>query len=467
MCLQSLLSLLLFRCVRHASGYHTHTMPPRRSARVAAVVERATTALAPLPIPIVLHIFGLLSVDCRLRCAEVCRGWRTVLAERSLWTRLDLTAESGVHLPSGWRDALDALLRCAAARAGGSLQALHINCSVVTHEALLEVAAANAGALRELHAHADLTTEDLGLNAAQAAALLAAAPLLRVFATDLYSGYADAEATRRALRHEAPFAPLRVRNVGADLSNEDEADVVALAADVAAHAFVRGATLYNGPLDDAVALDAVVDAALARRMQTVALQLCNLVPASAPALARLLSSDALMKLECTRMDLLNAPAAAVLAAALRANSTLTSLTLDCVGVFTDVAAGAELLGALTGHVSLRVLNLTENIMVAAQQAAAGAALGALLAANAPALTELDVSWCRLRDDGLRALFEALPCNTHLRSLYVPYNYISEAFARGVLLPAVRANSSLRTLRTGADVESAADAERIVNSRFAA
>jgi hypothetical protein len=70
-------------------------MPPRRSARVAAEAERATTALSPLPLAVVLHIFSLLPVDCRLRCLEVCRGWRSVLSEHSLWTRLDLTAASG------------------------------------------------------------------------------------------------------------------------------------------------------------------------------------------------------------------------------------------------------------------------------------------------------------------------------------------------------------------------------------
>jgi hypothetical protein len=91
-------------------------MPPRRSARVAAVAERATSALSPLPLAIILYIFSLLPVDCRLRCMEVCRGWRSVLRERSLWTRLDLSHTSGVHLPHGFRT-LDALLRCVAARA--------------------------------------------------------------------------------------------------------------------------------------------------------------------------------------------------------------------------------------------------------------------------------------------------------------------------------------------------------------
>ncbi len=111
----------------------------------------------------------------------------------------------------------------------------------------------------------------------------------------------------------------------------------------------------------------------------------------------------------------------------------------------DPAAAAELLGALSGHVSLRVLHIGGNGTAAAHGAAAGTLLGALVAANAPALTELNVSWCRMGDAGLRPLLEALPANTHLRKLDCAANDISEACARDVLLPAVRANASLRTL----------------------
>jgi hypothetical protein len=147
-------------------------------------------------------------------------------------------------------------------------------------------------------------------------------------------------------------------------------------------------------------------------------------------------------------------------------------------VFDDVAAAAELLGALTGHASLRILCLQGNDVEPADRAAVGAALGALVAANAPALTHLDVSFCNLRTNGLRALLEALPRNSHLRTLDCTYNDMSVAFARKVLLPAVRANASLRTLHAAegwqlmtetADAlarrtRHATEAERIVNSR---
>jgi hypothetical protein len=421
-------------------------MPPRRSARVAAVAERATSALSPLPLSVVLHIFSLLPVDCRLRCSEVCRGWRAVLLERSLWTRLDVTAASGgvvVREDANFGALNDGLLRCAAARAGGGLESLHVNRRLVTHAALLEVAAANAGALRELHAHSDEPYREVAVYEAEP--LCGAAPLLRTFSTDLYGDITRMQAVRRALRNEAPFGPLRVRRLNIDLDGVNEAGIVAFAADVAAHASLCGLKLLLARLSTPAALNAVVDAALLRCMRSVTFAVCFLSPASVPALARLLGGGALAKLLVTGANLVNAPAARVLAAALRANSTLMSLTLDNTGVWSDLDAAAELLGALTGHASLRVLHLGGNRVDAAHQAAAGALLGALVAANAPALTELDVSFCDLDDDGLRALFEALPRNTHLRTLVCTRNDISDAFAADVLLPAVRASTSLREL----------------------
>jgi hypothetical protein len=417
----------------------------------------------------VLHIFSLLPVDCRLRCIEVCRGWRSVLLERSLWTQLDLRAASGVRVPTAYAmrgvGQLNALLRCAAARTGGALHSLHVDTTAVSYEALMEVVTANAGALRELHAHDDVFQ---GFHLQRAEALLVAAPQLHVFATSVDVAAGVVAAVRRALRNEAPFGPLRVRHLRANLRGVDEDGVVAFAVDVAAHASLARLTLISAWLDAPAALDAVVDAALARRMHAVSLEQCHLRNASAPALARLLGGGTLTKLRCTGFDVLNEPATLVLlAAALRANATLTSLSLIEADVFDDPAAAAELLGALTGHASLRVLCLQHNGVDAASRAAVGAALGALVAANAPALTKLDVSQCGLGDDGLRPLFQALPANTHLLALSCFGNGITEAFARDVLLPAVRANTSLRTLHVWPHDAISEEAARIMSNRATA
>jgi hypothetical protein len=118
-------------------------MPPR-SARVEAAVEDATTALSPLPLLVVLHIFSLLPLDCRMRCSEVCRSWRSVLLERSLWTPLDLTAVNGLR--NGVRLAeFDTFVRCAVARAGDGLQSLRVDELHILYRTLLEVATAQRG----------------------------------------------------------------------------------------------------------------------------------------------------------------------------------------------------------------------------------------------------------------------------------------------------------------------------------
>jgi hypothetical protein len=121
-------------------------MPPRCSARVGAVAERASSALSPLPLSLVVHIFSLLPADERARCALVCRGWRVTLDELSLWTRLDLSPSSGVGVR-----VTDAVLAGAAAKARGQLAALDVRgCDDVSYDALLGVVTANGGALREL-----------------------------------------------------------------------------------------------------------------------------------------------------------------------------------------------------------------------------------------------------------------------------------------------------------------------------
>jgi hypothetical protein len=101
---------------------------------------------ARLPHALFLLILALLPVDTRLRCAEVCRGWRAALAERSLWLRLALSPESGVTraMPA----ITEALLRAAVARAGGGLLSLAVvDCPAITRDALLAVATANAATL--------------------------------------------------------------------------------------------------------------------------------------------------------------------------------------------------------------------------------------------------------------------------------------------------------------------------------
>jgi hypothetical protein len=422
-------------------------------------MEVAGDPFAALPHALALAIFSRLTVEQRLRCIEVCRGWRATLADHNAWMQLDLTRADGSACS-------EALLRAATSRAGGQLRSLRLACGDALQDSLCAATAASRATLQELRIIAlapcdERSVEDLEV-------LRRAAPQLRALEADVYCD--NAAQAQRVLQSEPPFGMLRVRHVTVS-AHADAADaVLALAADVAAHAWLASVGLHGARLDAPAALDAVVDAALARRLSSVTLNFCRLLPASAPTLTRLLGCNTLAELCISNgtRQLLDAPAAALLANALRANTTLTALTLDSIQLWHDAAAAAELVGALTGHLRLRLLALPWNgpDTGGLEAAEAGAALAALLLANAPALQTLDIRRSHLGDEGMRPVVEALRHNTHLRTLDCSGNELTEAFARDKLLPAVRANAGLRKLvaAVAEDEVAAREAEALVAAR---
>jgi hypothetical protein len=435
--------------------------------------EAPRATFASLPDFLKLRVLARLPVDARARAACVAAAWRTTTDDVSLWTRLDLSSTSGVTCTVN-----AAALRGAAAKARGGLTALDVSgCPALTERdttALLAVVTANAGALRELRVceSGDDPLEYIArclLKFDAAEALLLAAPLLHV--CDLNTS-CDPLAASRLLRREPPFGALSALNLYVDFGKitmlaERPAALEAILADVAANRSLRCLHLMAPLLQTPAALDALVDAALTSQLPGLALSMTLVLPASvAPALARLLGGSSLQTLQIRGVgSLLVEPGAAMLAAALRANST--SLTLHMCSLLDDGALAATLVDALTAHPSLRKLNISGNNCLA--QAEVGAALGALIAANAPALRELNITFCKLDDAGMGPLMDALPFNTHLRKLDCFGNAFSEAFVRDQVLPAVRANTSLHSLpgfimfRSGA----AREVDTLVAARAAA
>jgi hypothetical protein len=438
-------------------------MPPRRSARVVAAAaaaaapacdandERSSSpprhnggacAFATLPHVLTLKVFALVTVDTRLRCAEVSTVWRAELAERSLWTRLNFSAAAaGLS-----RAATDAMLRAAALRAGGALEALDVSgCDGVTLAALRAVVAANVGTLTELRTNV--------LTMQQAEALCRAAPTLRLLDTAVSCNIMDASG--RMLRNEPPFAPLRVRSLSVqnDWRSTNEV-LLALAANLAGHAALKELHLERVALRLLPAfLDAIVDAAgtTLPSFSSLVLSSCAVSDVNAAALSRLLDITTFQTLKiATRTFFFGEPGAGalLLCDALRANSTLTTLHLTNY----DASIATQLLSALTGHASVRDLRFSCYGIRATSTVTAdaiGAALSMLVAANAPALRRLHVAGVvygpRAHNCALLApLLAALSRNTHLRVLDCAEFDTTHAFARDVLLPAVRANTSLRS-----------------------
>ena len=410
--------------------------------------DALSVLLLALPLPLARHVWGLLPVDVRMRCREVCPAWRDALAEPRLWTELDVTSSSGVTAR-----VTPALLLAAAARAGGRLERVRVKYDRPLEDTLLTVVAANIDTLRLLRLEGQFATHDW------LETLMRAAPLQCVVEAGLTTVRAYPGSV---LRNEPPFQNLRLH--GLSFSRvADAAEMISLAADMAAHTSLRTLELYSAPLETFAALDALVDAALALRLTKLQLEECHMTPASAVALSRLLHGDALRELDVNycgggqafQEELLDAHAAALLADALRNNRTLTSLSLVMVHLWPN--AGAVLLEALIGHASLTCIDLLDDA-----DGECGALLGALVANDSPKLHVLSVSNCELGDDGLGPLVDALPLNTHLRELGCIDNGMSVAFARNRLMPALAANTSLQILHSGD-----ADADALVAARTAA
>jgi hypothetical protein len=402
------------------------------------------TMLCALPLALLQSVLARLPADARTRACVVCRAWNAALAERSLWARLDLSAASGVAVA-----VTNEVLRAATARAGGQLEALDLSdCDDVRVGAVMAVVTASAATLLELIwlDNPDKNTlERTQLGSEHVEALLRAAPQLRNFHLDAgCSSVADAS---RLLRGALLFAPLRVHMLMVDEDVHeapDEAAVLALAADVAGHAWLNELTLDFVPLNSPAALDALVDAALARQLCAVRIFNAGLSPASAPALARLMGGGLVSLAVVSMQPQLDVPAAVVLSNALRASTALTLFKLGKVGLWRCPSAAVLMFSAFLAHPSLCVLDLSySRVTTIAMQAAAGAMLAALVAADSPPLHELDISYCRLGDVGLDELVDALPYNTHLRTLRCAANSMSEAFMRERLRPALHANLTLR------------------------
>lgn len=239
---------------------------------------------------------------------------------------------------------------------------------------------------------------------------------------------------------------------------------------------------------DAATLAALLPAnSAALRLKRLSLNTCDLSPEVLPALSSLIRGGALEDLSLHFMAryrqpvpllgvegippdepassddediawndpraLVYAPAASAevmadLAASLTAPAcALTQLWLIEMDLWRAPVAASMLLRALIGHPTLKELCLHNNaVRDDAQRTAASTALGALVAANSPALTKLETNSCDLGNAGLAPMLAALPHNTHLRVLDISHNRATSAFLNGTVLPALRTNASLREAR---------------------
>ena len=222
--------------------------------REAQARASADTVLSPLPRGFVRAVLLLLPADTRLRCSEVSRAWRALLADTTLFSSLNLSVRSGLS-----RFSLP-LLRAAVAKADWQLRALDVtgqriggNQGPPDFRLLLEVVAANKATLAELRGNAE---EVWSVDVVRAVL----SPVLQILEASV--SIADRQVARSMLRNEPPFQVLWLQRIkmsgGIDTP---PADMVALCSDLRCHASLDNLFLETFALDTAVVMGAVVDRA--------------------------------------------------------------------------------------------------------------------------------------------------------------------------------------------------------------
>ena len=422
------------------------TLPPSplaaSDARIAVAMSLSTlaeqTQFGELPLDFVALVLMRLPVDARLRAREVSRGWRALLNEPRFWLVLNFTRGSGVVA----RLTL-ALLFAAGERGRGHLHTLDLTGTEgLLAEDLVQFVAAHGQSLRTVTA-----PEKIHFRADEVTRLCRSAPLC----TLRCRVRCRAAEAPPLLRCEAPCALVHVVQlvISGGYYNNQQA-VLDFAAALPSHrGKIKVFNVYEALLGNGAVADALMHGVAEACVSDVTFLWCHLTPASMPGLTRLLQAGCLERLHINndRLALFEAgPDLTSFCHTLR-SSTLQTLRLSTCDLWRDRTAAGELLAALVGHLTLRELTLLFSGVGDTDDArrAAGEQIASLITHNS-ALQKLDLSWSFLGDAGLAPIFEALPCSSTLKELLFYDEIIGREFARDVILPAVRANTSLRTLR---------------------
>ena len=406
-----------------------------------------------------------LPLRTRLRCREVSLRWRDCLADTQLWRVFEQLAEGDAKLT-------EAMLRAVSALAKGELRVLDVSSvDVLDPAALLDVVHANSASLLELNVPwlafpAGDEAEESGGDSNVGAILhvLQAAPKLRLLRCDATCTPSDA---LRILSNQPPFGAVQLHEVGVSGlvgAANFPCDVPLVMAAAKAHESLKSLRAYAFSLHAASDLFALVDVAIARSLRGLFLHSVELGPASLPALALLLREAVhFRELDLCNMDepFMTGEGLGPFCAALRC-SQLSDLCIRWAFMYDSLADGRAVIAALAGHATLTHVDLFSAGYVEPEwQKAIGRALSRLISARS-LLVNLHLGSSNLGEDGLRPIFSALAGpSARLRIFGCPREGIeSEAFAEAVLLPAVRANTSLRRLSLHEN-DASAELERLL------
>ena len=447
----------------------------RAATRVAAVAP----CLPPLQRDTVLHIFGLLTCEERARASLVARGWREVLADPSLWATLDLRAVIPHRLAT--------VLAGAVARAPRCVRTLLLPDTLEPEPRyyywrpprfkfanVLDAVVANPDLLH-------LRCQLLGFSLNEVERMVAAAPrltslevFLRLSApfhtTDIDTASLEHARVLQLLRGEAPFSSVRVLSLDADSGGYVDhwsrfGGLDAWLPLWAAQVDLR--ELFMGYAElDVTTFGGVVQLAVDRQFRAIEFFGCRFVGGRCiRPLIQLLSDDHELRslsfcsedsgiLESAEGEDDESTVHEALLDAL-AVSSLRVVSLEQCGI---EYCGPNIIQVFVGHEFLEELSLMADVRFdnddadsddSSEEFSFATALGELIAFDSPALRKLKLT-CWMRDAEALPLFASLPHNTHLLYLEIAESYMTAAFLREVVFPAVRANTSLRMLHIHCD-----------------
>lgn len=409
---------------------------------------------AQLPSAFLQSVLAKLPCDQRLTAQLVCRQWRAVAGEPNLWADLDVGGGSGVALPLRL-DKRDALLWAAAHRAGPRLRRVRVvRPDAALLAALLEQHPGVEELICEAPDEAAVLLRDARLAPAKVEELLLLGPSLRLLAATVGPCAASVACE---LLSEPFFAPLRCDHLHV-VDFARTSDVTAFAAVAGRHTTLQALTLSEAPLNLPPALSSVLELAVSLHLRALCLTACHLRPASLVGLASLIRRGQLeaLTLSCVPDEphLLAGVGLHALCDALPV-SNLRALALHHAGAW-EAAEAPALLDALARAPHLMDVCITDAEAPAEVKDALGTALGALVASDG--LTNLTLG-SFLGDAELGPLFRSLGAVKRLRRLELSCADLTPSFARNTVLPAARANASLRLLAVNSMHERAAPALR--------
>ena len=432
-----------------STGFRPHAHQATMLSQFGALTVAQETQFGELPWDFVALVFLRLPVDARLRAREVSRCWRALLNEPRFWTVLDFSPGSGVVARL-----TRALLFAAGERGRRHLHTLDVTgAKYLPAEPLVQFAAVHGQSLRSVTA-----PEWPPLSANYVTHLCRSAPLCtlrcRVECT-----FAEAVPL---LRCEAPCALLHVVRLLVHGFCNNRQEVRDFAAALPSHSGkikvldVSSDDVTNDALQNGAVADALVRGIAEAGVSDVSFSFCRFTPASLPRLARLLNAGCMHSFGISDngdwQPVFEAgPELTTFCHALR-SSTLQKLVLAEVELWQDLAASGELLAALVNHPTLKELSLPDFVGATDDTRRAAGKQLAPFVTHSSALQKLELTWNQIGEAGLAPIFEALHFSSTFKELIVDHEDISHEFARDVILPAVRANTSLRRLNFRYDDE---------------